>query len=366
MSDPVLYEKLPSGNGKFAGVATLNAEKALNSLSLSMVRSLQPQLDAWSTDDSIACVFLQGAGEKSFCAGGDIVELYNGMVDGGNGPETFFAEEYRLDHTIHTFPKPIVVWGHGVVMGGGLGLMSGASHRVVTERTRMGMPEVTIGLYPDVGGTFFLNRTPGRTGLFLGLTGASINAADAIFVGLADRFITQENRAGVIEALVAVNWSTDSAAHAGQVSHVLRDFEAKSSDQRPPAQVEPHFAHIQKVTDQDSLDEIVSAITAYEGDDKWLSGAAATLAAGCPTTIHLVNEQLTRGKHLSLAECFRMELTMSYHCAHKGNFQEGVRALLIDKDRNPKFDPATLADVTADYIDQHFQAPWSEHPLADL
>ena len=246
--------------------------------------------------------------------------------------------------------------------------MSGASHRVVTEKTRMAMPEVTIGLYPDVGGTFFLNHAPGRTGLFLGLTGGSINAEDAIFVGLADRFVAQEHRQSVLDGLASIQWSDSAEEHAGQVSHLLRDFEQQSTDIRPQGQVEAHFNYIQHVTDQDNLDEIVAAITAYEGNDAWLSAAAATLASGCPTTIHLVNEQLRRGRHLSLKEVFQMELVVSTNCAGKGNFQEGVRALLIDKDRNPVFNPASLEDVTADYIDSYFESPWAkgENPLADL
>ena len=363
---PVIFEKRAAGNGKCIAVVTLNAETTLNSLSLAMMRCLHPQLTEWEQDDSIACVFLQGAGEKAFCAGGDIVELYNSMVAGDSTAETFFTEEYRLDYAIHSYRKPIVVWGHGVVMGGGLGLMAGASHRIVTERSRMAMPEVTIGLFPDVGGSWFLNRTPGRSGLFLGLTGASINAMDAIFVGLADRFIAQQYRPAVIEALAAVLWSADTSEHSGQVSQVLREFANQSAAQQPAPQIEPHLAHIQAVTDQNSLHDIVAAITAYQGDDNWLANAAKTLASGCPTTIHLVYEQLQRGRHLSLQEVFQMELIIAAHCCTNGNFQEGIRALLIDKDRQPKFKPPTLAEVTAAYIDSHFQPPWAEHPLADL
>ena len=360
----VLFEEIPAGNGKKVAVATLNAEKALNSLSLEMVRLLHPQLDQWSADESIACVVLQGAGDKALCAGGDIVQLYHGMKDGTDYPQTFFAEEYRLDYAIHTYSKPFLVWGNGVVMGGGLGLMSGGSHRIVTENTRMAMPEVTIGLYPDVGGTWFLNHAPGRSGLFLGLTGASINAADAIYVGLADSFISHDQRQSVIDALAAVAWADN--AHE-QMSDVVARFEAGSAEARPVGQVEPHFEHIQQVTAGDSLPAIVETITAYEGEDKWLSRAAQGLASGCPTTIYLVWEQLQRGKDLSLSEVFQMELIMSTNCALKGNFQEGVRALLIEKDRNPQFAPATLEAVSADYVEQHFTAPWQgEHPLAGL
>lgn len=364
----VLFEELPAGNGKRVALATLNAEKSMNSLSLEMVRLLHPQLDAWAADDTIACVILQGAGDKALCAGGDVVQLYQSARDNTDYAATFFAEEYRLDYAIHTYNKPFIVWGNGVVMGGGLGLMSGGSHRVVTQNTRMAMPEVTIGLYPDVGGTFFLNHAPGRTGLFLGLTGASINAVDAITVGMADRFIDHQQRQAVIDALVAVAWDATAENHAGQVSHVLRDFEQASQSLLPIGQVRDHYDYIQAVTDQDNLDGIVAAITAYEGDDKWLSSAAKGLRHGCPTTIHLVWEQLRRGHHLSLREVFQMELVMSTNCMRMGNFQEGVRALLIDKDRNPQFAPASLSEITEQFIQQHFEPVWGDapHPLADL
>ncbi|MCB1667645.1 MAG: enoyl-CoA hydratase/isomerase family protein [Porticoccaceae bacterium] len=362
--DVVLFEEIPSGNGKKIAVATLNAEKALNSLSLEMVRLLHPQLNVWADDDSIACVILQGAGDKAFCAGGDIVQLYHGMKDATDYPETFFAEEYRLDYAIHTYSKPLVVWGNGVVMGGGLGLMSGGSHRVVTETTRMAMPEVTIGLYPDVGGTWFLNHAPGNTGLFLGLTGASINAADAIYVGLADSFVTHDQRQAVIDALAAIAWSEN--AH-DQVAEVIAEFESKSSGAKPAGQVEAHYDYIQQSTDYSSVPEVVAAITGYDGDDKWLVNAAKGMAQGCPATIYLVWEQLQRGKGMSLNDIFKMEMIISANCARIGNFQEGVRALLIEKDRDPKFKPATVAEVTPEFVEQHFTPPWDgEHPLAEL
>ena len=361
----VLFEERPSGNGKKIAIATLNVEKALNALSLEMIRLLHPQLDAWAADDSIACVILQGAGDKAFCAGGDIVHIYKDIQHDSSCADTFFAEEYRLDYAIHTYKKPFIVWGNGVVMGGGLGLMSGGSHRVVTENTRMAMPEVTIGLYPDVGGTWFLNRTPGRTGFFLGLTGASINAADAIYVGLADHFITHDQQQAVIDALAVIEWSADASQ---QVGTVLQQFESRSIGAKPAGQVEAHFDHIQQITSGGDLSAIVDAITGYQGDDKWLANAAKGLKHGCPTTIHLVWEQLRRGYHLSLKEVFQMELVMSANCVRTGNFQEGVRALLIDKDRNPQFIPPTLSEVTAELVEQHFTSPWgdTEHPLLDL
>jgi enoyl-CoA hydratase/carnithine racemase len=177
----VLFQELACANGKRIGVAQLNSEKTLNSLSLAMIRLLYPQLQQWAQDDNIVAVFLQGAGEKAFCAGGDVKQIClavraNGIDD--TTAEELFAAEYRLDYFIHCFPKPMIVWATGIVMGGGIGLLCGASHRIVTETSRLAMPEISIGLYPDVGGSWFLGRL-GKVGLFLGMTAANINAQDA-------------------------------------------------------------------------------------------------------------------------------------------------------------------------------------------
>lgn len=369
MSDsPVLFETISSTNGKKIAVATLNSEKSLNSLSLAMIDLLQPQLTRWENDDSIACVVLRGKGDKAFCAGGDVVQLYNSACAQDGVAATFFEREYRLDYHIHIYKKPLILWGNGIVMGGGLGLMNGASHRVVTATSRIAMPEVTIGLYPDVGGTWFLNRAPGKTGLFLALTGASINAADALFIGMADRFVAHEKYADVLNALTSTSWSSDAEQHTGQVSHVLRDFETESRAQLPASPVREHYDLIQQLCDGDDIDAIVANIVAWSGEDKWLSKAVKTLANGCPASVHLIDEQFKRGKHLSLREAFQFELIASSNCMRYVNFREGVRALLIDKDNAPKFEPAKLSDVKSEFIAAHFTAPWGNaaHPLADL
>lgn len=369
MSDsPVLFETIPSTNGKKIAVATLNAEKSLNALSLAMIDLLQPQLTQWENDDSIACVVLRGSGDKAFCAGGDVVQLYNSACAQDGVAQTFFEREYRLDYHIHIYKKPLILWGNGIVMGGGLGLMNGASHRVVTATSRIAMPEITIGLYPDVGGTWFLNRAPGKTGLFLALTGASINAADALFIGMADRFVAHEKYADVLSALASTSWASDTEQHTGQVSHVLRDFEAQSRAQLPASSVREHYDLIQRLCDGDNIDAIVANIVAWSGEDKWLGKAVKTLANGCPTSVHLIDEQFKRGKHLSLREAFQFELLLSSNCMRYVNFREGVRALLIEKDNAPKFEPAKLSDVKAEYVAEYFVAPWSgaAHPLADL
>lgn len=372
MEPVVLFEELECEHGKRIGVATLNSEKSLNALSLPMIQLLQPQLAQWAADENIACVMLQGAGDKAFCAGGDIVAMYKAMqakpgvlVD---EVADFFSQEYRLDYAIHTFPKPIVLWGHGIVMGGGMGLMNGASHRVVTERSLLAMPEVTIGLYPDVGATHFLNQMPEGCGLFLGLTGAHMNATDALYLKLADHFVASTSKADVLAGLQAVKWGDTAALNHQKVTDVLNHIGQRDSSQRPAGQVEAHQPLIKKLTHGNDIADVVANITNNTSDDKWLVRARQTLAAGCPMTAHIVWNQLQHGADLSLADCFRLELTLSVQCAMRGDFAEGIRALLIDKDKQPKWQHASVADVSADDVDGFFTSPWAaeEHPLANL
>ncbi|WP_444903193.1 enoyl-CoA hydratase/isomerase family protein [Microbulbifer sp. CnH-101-E] len=363
---PVLFSR----RGALA-IATLNLPKALNALNLQMIDLLSAQLDQWADDDAVAAVWIDGSGDKALCAGGDVVALYEQSAAYGETPEycyttEFFSREYRLDYQIHTYTKPIVVWGGGIVMGGGIGIMAGASHRIVTETTRMAMPEITIGLFPDVGGSWFLNRMPGRLGLFLGLTGAQFNGADALFAGMADRIIAQEQRETVLAALAALDYSASSAFNHRLISDCLKSCEL-SPLQRPESQLREHYDQIQQLTDFASLPEVCAAISAYQGVDKWLQRAATTLAGGSPLTPWVVWEQLRRTRHLSLADVFRMELILAVNLCASGHFKEGVRALLIDKDRTPKWRPLSLEEISPQQLESCFTAPWSRaHPLADL
>lgn len=366
---PVIVSEAESGNGKKIGILTLNKPKALNALDLTMAELMLDALRRFSARSDIACVMIEAEGEKAFCAGGDVVSMHQAMVNNqGAVPaflEKFFTVEYTLDYTIRTFNKPVIVWGTGIVMGGGMGLMSGASHRIVTETSRLAMPEITIGLYPDVGGSYFLPRLPGKSGLFLGLTGASMNAADARYLGLADHFVTSDRRQALLNALCEHQWQAeDIDTQVATVINALSDISAL-----PGSVVENHQPLIDEVCARDSLPEIVEGIAAIDsGNDKWLSRAQKTLAAGSPITAHLVYQQCQRGAQMNLADCFKMELIMSCRCGELGEFQEGVRALLIDKDNSPKWTYPSVADVPAEIIDKFFTSPWdaASHPLNTL
>lgn len=372
MTTPVNFSIEPLSNNAHLGVITLCSPKTLNALSLEMIDPITVQLLAWQNDPTIAAVWLQGDGEKAFCAGGDIVKLYESMVANPNGPNTFaedfFSREYRLDYLLHTYNKPIICWGSGIVMGGGLGLLSGCSHRIVTETTRMAMPEITIGLFPDVGGTWFLNRMPGSSGMFLGLTGAAINAADAIYTRLADVFVPAAQKDAALEALRQTHFSDDPQQHHSAISHALAALSEKYAGQQPDAQVKPHMDVINQLIQKDNLAATVAAITQYQTDDKWLSRGVRSLQNGCAVTAHLVYEQLHRGKHLALDDVFRMELNLAMNCCTRGDFQEGVRALLIDKDQQPRWKFNGVDAVPKEWVEAHFTFNWTAgpHPLAGL
>ncbi len=371
-SSPVIFEQQQALNGYSIGIATLNAEKSLNALSLDMIDTLTHQLMEWSIDDKLACVVLRGAGDKAFCAGGDIVKLYESMKQSPNGPnpyaENFFTREYNLDYLIHTYSKPIICIGHGVVMGGGLGLFAGATHRVVTEHSRIAMPEISIGLFPDVGGTWFLNKMPDNCGLYLGLTGASINATDALYLTLATHFISSDNRSSLIRQLKSAKWSDNTKSNGSVVDNVLNSLSEYTESIKPPAQVEKHQTLIKHLTSHNSLPEIVSAITELETEDKWLSRGVSALKEGCPTTAKIVFHQITNGHNLSLKEVFKSELIIAIQCTRHPDFTEGVRALLIEKDNTPHWFFNNIESVTESWLNEHLTPPWpdNQHPLNSL
>jgi len=372
MSDVVIFQELLCDNGKKIGMVSLNSPRSLNALSGNMIDELYPQLLKWQQQDDISAVFLQGEGEKAFCAGGDIVHMYNEMKshvdDFAPGIEEYFTKEYQLDYLIHTFNKPFIIWGNGIVMGGGLGLMVGGSHRIVTENSRIAMPEISIGLYPDVGGSYFLNAMPDNCGLFLGLTGASINAADAKYCKLADYFIIQDQKQAFIEQLTKINWGGTIALNHEKLSSIIVQFEQKSQISLPVSQVREHQNLIDQLIGFDNLDDIVNAIVNYDIEDKWFNRAQKSLKHGSPLSAHLAYRQLQQGKSLSLAECFQMELNLSVKCGQFGEFVEGVRALLIDKDNSPQWRFGSINEVEQETVDWFFDSKWSdkEHPLSPL
>ncbi|NRA62707.1 MAG: enoyl-CoA hydratase/isomerase family protein, partial [Psychrobium sp.] len=264
MSDnqAIIYQFHNTSDGKKIVQATLNSEKSLNALNQEMIESLLEKLPLWQDDDNIIAILLDSAGDRAFCAGGDIVQLYRAMSDAPDSKqpyvEEFFTKEYRLDHLIHTYAKPIIVWGNGFVMGGGLGLMAGASHRIVTETSKVAMPEITIGLYPDVGATYFLNKMPDNLGLFLGLTAAQMNASDCLEVKLADHFLLHQQKNSLINALTTSNYANNDLHQ--QVSNIINGLAQESSDSLPRGNISNHRAALQSVLSSNNLTDVITAI----------------------------------------------------------------------------------------------------------
>ncbi|MCC6073608.1 enoyl-CoA hydratase/isomerase family protein [Pseudomonas sp. GCM10022188] len=365
----VTFEERPACHGQRLGIATLNAEKSLNALSLSMLEALEQRLQAWQDDAGIACVVLRGSGDKAFCAGGDVRQLAEASrAHPGEVPplaRRFFADEYRLLHRLHHYRKPLLCWGHGYVMGGGLGLLQSAGLRIVTPSSRLAMPEIGIGLYPDVGAGWFLSRLPGRLGLFLGLSGCALNARDALDLGLADRFLLDEQQHALLHGLAQLNWGEQAAQ---QLHSLLQALEGDALAHLPSAELLPRRERIDRLLDVADLPAAWHALTALADDsDPLLARAATTLRGGCPLTAHLVWEQRQRAPRLSLAEVLRMEYAMSLNCCRYPEFAEGVRARLIDKDNQPRWHWPDVAAVPAAVVEAHFAPTWEgEHPLAEL
>ncbi|CAI2795732.1 MULTISPECIES: enoyl-CoA hydratase/isomerase family protein [Pseudomonas] len=363
------FEELTGSDGARIGIASLDAEKSLNALSLPMILALGERLDTWAKDPNIVCVLLRGNGPKAFCAGGEVRSLAQACREQpGVVPDLaaqFFAAEYRLDYRLHTYPKPLICWGHGYVLGGGMGLLQSAAVRIVTPSSRLAMPEISIGLYPDVGASWFLSRLPGKLGLFLGLTGAHINGRDALDLGLADRFLRDDQQDELLDGLLQLNWQEQTSM---QLNSLLKALAQEAVDQQPEAQWLPRRAQIDEWLDVGDVRCAWRALSQLrEHADPLFSRAGKTLSEGCPLTAHLVWEQIQRGRHLSLAQVFQMEYTLSLNCCRHPEFSEGVRARLIDKDQAPHWHWPDINAIPEAVVQAHFNKAWEgRHPLADL
>jgi enoyl-CoA hydratase/carnithine racemase len=346
------------------GIVTLDRPQALNSLSLDMVRALTAVLLAWRDDPAIAAVVVGSSSERAFCAGGDIRFFHqagSSTPQGGSALiEDFFTEEYSLDFLVQTYPKPYVALMDGVVMGGGMGIGPAAAPglRIVTERTKMAMPEVNIGFFPDVGASHFLTRTPGRIGVYLGLTGATIGAADALYAGLADLFVPVAE----LPALHALIGATPGP----QLTDAIRAFAAPFAGQEGGSELATQRAAIDAHFGQDSVAAIVASLEPDAGP--FAQRALQAMRERSPLMQCVTHAMLARGAQLGLADCLRMERDMVRHAFEGREVLEGVRALAIDKDRQPRWNPATLDAVAPEAVARFFAPVWPAHahPLRSL
>mgnify|MGYP001562820722 FL=1 len=355
------------------GFITLNRPKALNALSLSMVRDLTAALTAWQGDAAVVAVAIRGSNKAGrpgtpeslfggFCAGGDIRFFHQAALAGDTDLDAFFTEEYRLNHLIHNYPKPYIAFMDGVVMGGGLGISVGAKVRIVTEHTKMAMPETNIGLFPDVGGGYFLSRCPGSAGEYLALTGAVIGAGEALAYGLADIERPAASLPGLWQQLGDQAFSDVSAAELWIATHLIADG---ARPERAEGKFDAYFSLAR-------VKHIVDALEAAKDDD-WAQKTAVVLRKRSPLMLHVTLEQIRRARSMSLADDLRMERDMVHHCFHlrpgaASETVEGIRALAVDKDYTPKWNPARIEDVKPQMVQAFFASPWAAdvHPLRDL
>jgi enoyl-CoA hydratase/carnithine racemase len=354
------------------GCITLQRPKALNALSLPMVRELTAVLQRWANDDAVLAVAIRGSDKHgpfgAFCAGGDIRFFHAAAHAGDARLEDFFTEEYSLNHLIHRYPKPYIAFMDGIVMGGGMGLSQGARWRIVTERTQMAMPETLIGLFPDVGGGYFLSRCPGHAGEYLALTGQSLHGAEALHFGLADALSPSADVGALWQGLTEKSW-----ARGDDVVNWVRQQTAPTTPKAHQAQPAWWHADLDAVFGLPTVSAIVTALKAHDPHRTVLQA----LLQRSPLMLHVALAQIRRARSLSLADDLRMERDMVRHCFHADHLQrrgpqtdtvEGIRALAVDKDRQPHWQPARVDDVTPEMVDGFFVSPWpaTAHPLRHL
>jgi enoyl-CoA hydratase len=343
-------------------VITLNRASALNALSLGMIRALTRVLKAWEQDDTIDALLIHGATRPgkapAFCAGGDIRYFHQAALAGDPTLEDFFTEEYALNHLMHGFAKPCVAWMDGICMGGGMGISQGASHRVVTEHSRLAMPETHIGLFPDVGGGWFLSRCPGRLGEYLALTGQVMHAADAIAAGLADVELPSASLETVILGLAERPWLTLESIADVLRAHAVGAAVAALADH--VAAIDRHFAG-------EDLAAIVRSLQATEASEgEWALATLEALGRQSPLMMAVTLEQIRRARTMSLADDLRMERDLVRHCFQlrpgaASETVEGIRALAVDKDHAPKWNPSSVESVSRGDVDAFFDSPWPAH-----
>ncbi len=350
------------------GFITLDRPKALNALSLDMIRSLTATLAAWRDDAAVLAVVVRGMGKEgpfgAFCAGGDIRFFHQAALAGDEALEDFFTEEYSLNHLIHTYPKPYIAFMDGIVMGGGMGISQGGSTRIVSERTKMAMPETNIGLFPDVGGGYFLSRCPGRTGEYLALTGQMIGGREAVTWGLADGFMESGRLPVLWDSLVDTPFESSEAIEHWARTKFMADHAHPNVAATAQARIDRFF----------SLPTVKAIVDALEADEsEWARDTAAVLRKRSPLMLHVVLEQIRRARRMSLAEDLRMERDLVHRCFHlrpgaASETVEGIRALAVDKDHSPKWNPARIEDVTPAMVEAFFESPWTAdtHPLRGL
>lgn len=355
MSSPVEFQTQPFAEHYKLGIIHLNQAASLNALSMEMIDLMLSQLESWRMDQSVVAVWLEGAGGKAFCAGGNVVDVYRslGASNDTSFAHRYFEEEYALDYLLKSFPKPIICWGSGYVMGGGMGLMMASRYRVVTPSSKLAMPEISIGLYPDVGASYFLNQLECKEiSRFLALTGYQVSATDACELGLATHYLMTEDRDHVIEAFAQASMpELDPKKVTAIIEQIL--FTYAQSDELPL--LKPELTTLQSTIMtlmSGTIENVYAAMLSYSPECPTMQKAKDNFLNGSPLSAHLILEQLDWAEGKSLESVFVRELQLSVACCAQGDFKEGVRALLVDKDKRPKWQYGHISAVPKNvYLD---------------
>jgi len=327
-------------------LVTLNRPQALNALTHEMALALEKRLRQYEDDSDVEAIVVRGAGDRAFCAGGDIRRLYDTGRAGEAYPYNFYRDEYRLNASIFHYPKPYVALIDGIDMGGGVGVSVHGSHRVVTERLNFAMPETGIGLFPDVGGSHFLPRLPGEIGVYMAMTGARLKAADAVYAGVGDAYVPSDRLDDLVTAL------GDAPFHRGARTAVGRTISEFAVDPGP-SDIEALRERIDAAFDKATVEEIIASLE-QAGDD-WAMKTVATMRGKSPTSMKVALRAIRQGAEHDFHDCMIMEYRIANGCIAGHDFYEGVRAVVIDKDQAPKWQPAGLEEVTDTAVDRYFE-----------
>ena len=366
----VIFKEHPKPDGSFLAEIKINQPKALNALNLEMTLEIKNQLNQWKENPALSAVFLHGEGDKAFCAGGDIKDIFSSILrarkknkDPGEAVQTFFENEYRLDYLLHTYPRPVIAWGHGFVMGGGMGVFLASSHKIMTNTASLSMPEITIGLFPDVGTSYILSRLPYSIGWYLVLTGCRINYQEAHTLKLVNFYFENTEKEKVFHTILS-----SSFTNKDELSRLLKNIQRTPTPSAQKNWIEKQKNKIARLFESGKLKDIYKNFykNFIEEDKKWEKNRKVFFQ-GSPTSAGIICEQLKRAKNSTLKEVFQIDLVLALNCARGSDFFEGVRTLLVEKHALPVWKPDSVEQITEKQIQQYFYCdPDWTNPLQDL
>ncbi|REG82226.1 enoyl-CoA hydratase/isomerase family protein [Marinomonas pollencensis] len=366
MVSPVEFQTQSFAGHYKLGVIRLNHAASLNALSMEMITLMLNQLESWRMDQNLVAVWLEGAGDKAFCAGGNVVDVYRSLEASNDTcfAHRYFEDEYALDYLLKSFPKPVICWGDGYVMGGGMGLMMASRYRIVTPSSKLAMPEISIGLYPDVGASYFLNQLESKEmARFLALTGYQVSATDACELGLATHYLMAEDRDHLMAAFSQASMAElDPKKVTAIIEQIL--FTYSQSDELPL--LKPELTTQQstiKALMSGTIENVYAAMLSYLPECPSMQKAKQNFLHGSPLSAHIIVEQLEWAQDKSLESVFVRELQLSVACCAHGDFKEGVRALLVDKDKRPRWQYGHISDVPKSVLVRFFS---DEHPVEQI